>query len=418
MAMVKVKKTQMRINAYRTDEWIDIGFPESWDVTECRMAGHDRPALTDDEMRAAMENPIGSPRLSVIAKGAKKVCILFDDIAKPTPTSRIVPFVLAELHAAGVSDDQIRFVCAPGTHRPLIYPELVFKLGREVVEKYAVYNHSVWENVVSMGATSRGTPVQVNREFASCDLRLAIGSILSHGAAGFGGGGKIILPGISSIDTVAYHHKNQRINAEQGRIEDNIFRLDLEETARLAGLQFKVDCVLNNHREVAGLFAGDFVAEHRVASKLACEMYRTEPLKDVDIVFSNSYPDEVQLVRGMWTIGASLREGGDAVIWSHAPEGQMIHQLNDRFGTDYGGRAFNPNRLPGMQSKAGRIIIVAPFLSKSEKDAVGLPDKVIHCRDWAEALVRLIDKHGAHAKVAVYPYASLQMPEKAARFLA
>jgi hypothetical protein len=120
----------------------------------------------------------------------------------------------------------------------------------------------------------------------------------------------------------------------------------------------------------------------------------------------------------MWTVGASLREGGDAVIWSHAPDGQMLHQLNDRFGTDYGGRMFNPNRLPGLQSKAARVIIVAPYLSKSERDAVALPEKVIHCRDWAEALVELVNKNGLNAKVAVYPYASLQMPEKAAHWLA
>ena len=94
------------------------------------MAGHDRPALGDEEMRAAVQNPIGTPRLSELARGKKKVVILFDDLPKPTPTSRIVPFVLEELHAGGISRRQIRFVCAPGTHRPLIYPEFVAKLGQ------------------------------------------------------------------------------------------------------------------------------------------------------------------------------------------------------------------------------------------------------------------------------------------------
>src|SRR5512136_404917 len=120
MGMVKVDKVRMRINAFRTDEEIELKFPSGWDITECRMAGHDKPALSDDEMRSALQNTIGTPRLREMAKGAKKVCILFDDIPKPTPTSRIIPFVLEELHSGGVTDDQIRFLCAPGTHRPLI----------------------------------------------------------------------------------------------------------------------------------------------------------------------------------------------------------------------------------------------------------------------------------------------------------
>lgn len=415
MGMVKVKSVKMRIDAFRNDEEIELRFPEGWDITECRMAGHDRPALSDDGMRSALRNTIGTPRLSEIAKDAKRVCILFDDIAKPTPIGHILPFVLEELHAGGVTDEQIRLVCAPGTHRPMIYPEFVAKLGRDVVEKYPVYNHSMWENLVDVGRTGRGTPVQVNREFASCDLRLAIGSIFPHGAAGFGGGGKIVMPGICGYETIAYHHKNMRQNAEMGRVEDNVFRLDIEDAARLAGLHFKVDAVLNNRREVVGLFAGDLVAEHRVGVKLASEVYRTETVTDVDVILSNSYPDEVQLSRAMWPIGASLRRGGDMVIWSHAPEGQMLHQLLGRFGTDYGGRHYNRNRISNMQEKATRIIIVAPYLTKCEREDVGLPEKVIHCRDWGEALVALVGKNGPGTKVGVYPYSPMQLPDKMVR---
>jgi nickel-dependent lactate racemase len=412
------QKVKMRIHAFRGDEEIELGFPENWDITERRMAGHDKPSLSDDEMRSALQSPIGTPRLSEMAKGAKKVCIIFDDIAKPTPVSRVMPFVLEELHAGGVTDEQIRFVCAPGTHRPLIYPEMVAKLGREIVEKYPVYNHSVWENLVDVGKTSRGTPVQVNREFASCDLRLGVGSIFPHGRAGFGGGGKLVLPGVCGYETIVHHHKHMGENAELGRVDDNVFRLDIEEAALLAGLNFKVDVVLNNHREVAGLFAGDVVAEHRAGAKLGAQMYRTEPVTDVDVVVANSYPDEVQLIRTMWCIGASLREGGDMVILSNAPDGQLLHQMNGRFGTDFGGRMHNPDRLPKLQEKAAKIIVVAPYLSRAEKDEVGLPEKIIRCRNWTEALEELKGRNGSSTKVGVYPYAPLQMTEKAARWVA
>jgi nickel-dependent lactate racemase len=198
------KIVKMNVNAFFGDNEIELCFPENWDVKECLMAGHNMPPFSDEDMRRALLNPIGTPRLGEMAKGKKEVCILFDDLPKPTPVSRIVPFVLEELHAGGIADEQIRFVCGPGTHRPLTYPEFVTKLGQDIVEKYHVYNHSSWENLVNLGKTSRGTPVLVNREYTSCDLRVAVGSVFPHGSAGFGGGGKIILPGVSGYETVDY----------------------------------------------------------------------------------------------------------------------------------------------------------------------------------------------------------------------
>jgi nickel-dependent lactate racemase len=423
MGLQKVKKAKMRINAFRGDEEIELGFPGNWDITECRMAGHDKLSLPEDEMRSALQSPIGTPRLSEMAKGAKKVCIIFDGVERPTPASRIIPLVLEELHAAGVTDEQIRFLSAQGCHRPPSYGELVAKLSREIVEKYPVYTHNVWENVVDVGRTSRGTPVKVNREFTSCDLRLGIGGIVpigstvARGPGNFGGGGKLVLPGVCGIDTIEYHHENMHdklMHEDSGGVEDlEVFRLDLEEAARLAGLHFKVDAVVNNRREVVGLFAGDLVAEHRAGVKLAAEVYRTETIKDVDVVVINSYPDEIQLIKVMWCIGASLREGGDVVILSHAPDGQMFHQLRGRWGTDYGGRLYGPSRIPKKQEKAERIIVAAPDLSRYDRDNVGLPEKVIHCRDWAEALEELKSKNGSGTKVGIYPYATVQMREEA-----
>lgn len=404
------QKVKMTVNAFFGDDEIEIGFPENWDVQLCLMAGHDKPCLSDEEMRKALQSPIGTPRLSELAKGKKEVCILFDDIPKPTQTSDIVPFVLEELHAGGITDEQIRFVCAPGTHRPLAYPEFVAKLGRDIVEKYPVYNHTIWENLVHVGDTSHGTPVHVNREYASCDLRLAIGSLFPHASAGFGGGGKIILPGVCGVDTIEHHHKNVWENAEMGRVDDNVFRLDIEEAARLSGLHFKIDVVINNHRQVIGLFAGDMVEEHRVGVKLARQMYSTQLAKDVDIVVSNSFPDESQMGRGMWCVDPSLKEGGDVVLLTHSFDGQNLHQLSSRFGTGYGGRMYNPQRLNRRLDKTRRIIVMTPNLSRYDRDDLVPKEKVVWCRNWGEVMAELTGDNGPGTKVAVYPYAPLQMP--------
>jgi hypothetical protein len=308
-----------------------------------------------------------------------------------------------------VTDEQIRFVCAPGTHRPLNYPEFAAKLGKEIVEKYPVYNHSIWENVVYMGRTSRGTPVYVNREFASCDLRVAIGSLFPHPAAGFGGGGKIVMPGVCGIETIEYHHTNMHQNTGLGRVDDNVFRLDLEEAARLAGLHFKVDAVLNNRREVVGLFAGDLVEEHRAGVVLARQLYKTEMVEGADVLVLNSYPDEFQLGRSMGCVPGSLREGGDVVLLTHSYEGQNFHQLSGRFGTDYGGRFYKPEGTYRYIEKAAKIIVVAPHLSKYDRDRIGPQEKLTWCKTWVEALAELTGRHGSGTKVGVYPYAPLQM---------
>ncbi len=407
-----VHRVKLRVNAYAEEE-LDLTFPSGWEVVECRMAGHDKPPLTDEEIRAAVQNPIESPRLREIARGKERVVILFDDPTKPTPTHHIVPFVLDELHEGGIRDDQIRFLCGPGTHRPLSTPEFVTKLGADVVAHYPVYNHNPYENVVYVGTTSRGTPMYINREVASCDLRLAIGSIIPHQAAGFGAGGKIILPGVAGIETITSHHSRMRqepygATLGVGKVDGNQFRLDIEEGARLGGLQFKVDCVLNNRREVVGLFAGDFVAEHRAGVRLAREVYHTELVGDADVLVSNAYPDEHQFNRAVWLAPHCLKEGGDLVVigWSH--EGQVVHHHNGRFGTEYGGTGWSLGRQARPLAKVGRVFILTPFLSMSERMEWG-GEKVVWCREWGELLAKLSERHGPGTRAVVYPYAPLQL---------
>ena len=405
------QKVTLRVNCWYDEHDIEVAFPSNWEVVECRMLGHGRPALTAEQMRAAVQNPFGSPRLSELAKGKKEVVILFDDLPKPTPTKVIVPFVLEELHAGGITDEHIRFLCAPATHRPLMYPEFVAKLGADIVARYPVYNHNIYEHHVYVGTTSRGTPLYFNREFMSCDLRVAIGGIIPHPSAGYGGGGKMVLPGVASIDTIENHHKHftGAARVERGRVHDNDFRLDIEEAARLAGLHFKVDAVLNNRREVVGLFAGDFVEEHREGVRLATEVYSTEVAEGADVVVLNTYPDESQFVRSTWPVPQSLNEGGDVVMVIQSHEGQNLHHYAGQFGTDYGGRGYYPGMKTKFLTKAARILVFAPFLSMYDSRELGAPEKeVVLCKDWGDVLAELASRHGQGTKVAVYPYASLQ----------
>jgi nickel-dependent lactate racemase len=356
--------------------------------------------------------------ISQLAKGRKEAVIIFDDLARPTPASRLVPHILEELRKAGIEGNRVRFVAAMGAHKTPTREDHAKKLGEEVPKDFCVYNHNVYDNLVDVGTTSRGTPVRINREVMECDLKIGIGGIVPHGHAGFGGGAKIILPGVSWIETIQYNHwgvggsgpgKTLHPKAGLGKIAENPIRFDMEEAARLAGLDFKVDAVLNNRREVVGLFAGDFVAEHREGVKMAKEVYTTEPALNADLVITNGYPQEDESVKALWAANASVKEGGTVVVVAQSPEGMIHHYVRGRFGTRYGGRLFDPPTRPRVP-KAKRLIIYSEYPSKRDTHWFGPSETVTWLTSWEEVLEEVKRDQGSEPRVAVYPYAAIQCP--------
>ena len=171
--------------------------PDRWQLEICNMTGYDQLAMTPAEIRHALENPIGAKPIKELAKGKQHVVVLFDDMSRITRTFDIVPHVLQDLAEAGIADENIRFVCATGCHGPLTRLDFVKKLGEDVLRRFPVYNHNPFNNCISIGKTKTfGTEVSINAEVIKCDMKIAIGGIVPHGMSGFGGGGKIILPGV------------------------------------------------------------------------------------------------------------------------------------------------------------------------------------------------------------------------------
>jgi len=401
-----------RVSLWNDEREITLEFPQEWDLIECRMAGHDFRPFSDSQIQEAFKNPIGTPRIRDLARGKQRVVILFCDLARPTPLHKLLPFVLKELEEGGVSADKIRLVCATGCHRPLTREEMIRKLGHEVVENYLCFNHNVYEHHVNMGTTSRGTPVLINREVASCDLKIGVGSIIPHFTAGYGGGAKILLPGVAAIDTVAHNHVAiQRANPELvglGKVQDNPMRLDMEEAARIAGLDVVVDVVINHKKEILGAFIGDVVEEHREGVAFANTVYGTENQGKFDLLVVNSFPIEESPAKALWPAEESLNDGGDAVvIWQNT--GRLPHYLIGTWGSDYGGRKWSkpgPFRIP----QARKLFVYTESLSRVEQEWWGPQDKVLWYRDWEKLIESLKPVHGKGTRVGVYPYATLQCP--------
>ena len=140
--MSDTKNATLPILAFYGDTELEIDFPASWDVNVCTMKGANASALDDAGMRKAFANPIGTPTIRELAKGKKEVAILFDDMSRGTPTADMVPYVLEELAAAGIKDNQIAFYAAIGAHGSMTAIDFTKKLGVDVMSRFRVFNHN------------------------------------------------------------------------------------------------------------------------------------------------------------------------------------------------------------------------------------------------------------------------------------
>ena len=164
------------------DERLDL--PIEWKVDTLHNGTLSQPELTTDEMRKAIQNPIGSKPLRDIASGKKTAVILFDDLSRPTPANAIAPLVIEELHAGGIKDENILFISMIGSHWAMTHDEVLAKLGFPLVDKYPWINHNSFDNFAKLGKTSGGIPVEVNYYFYTADVKVAIGNLKKHGHPG------------------------------------------------------------------------------------------------------------------------------------------------------------------------------------------------------------------------------------------
>ncbi|MBM4448122.1 MAG: DUF2088 domain-containing protein, partial [Chloroflexi bacterium] len=263
--------------------------------------------------------------------------------------------------------------------------------------------------------TSRGVPVEVNSEFMACDLKVSVGSLVPHPTAGFGGGGKMILPGVSSAKSIATNHGKLCTISETGtiildtwgRVDDNVQRLDMEEIARMAGLDFSINALVNINRDTIALFCGDLVKAQREGVKMGRKVYACQAPSDADIVVANSYAkaNESALVSGLGS--KMLKEsGGDLVVIGNIPEGQICHYLARSFGKTIGGKLYGAHKK--LPARVKRMYALGPYIDKAGLDWIGAIDKITILNSWAEILAALKKNHGAKAKTVVVPDGTLQ----------
>ncbi len=260
---------------------IDLSLPDSWRVLgEMKPAALPGSADCCGEAEAGLQNPVGTPRLCALAQPGMKVALVIDDGSRPTPVPEIMPAVMAELERGGVTPQQITVVPALGLHRPMSEAEVSERLGLGGLCGMRLENPNCDDPaaLISLGTTSRGTPVSVNKTVAAADLVVSVGCIEPHLIASFGGGYKNIIPGVAGRATVAHNHtlncSPSTFNNVGQPIERNPMRLDLEEAGTLLHSPvFIVNAVLNSALEVVKVVAGHPVQAHRAGAKISAQIY-------------------------------------------------------------------------------------------------------------------------------------------------
>lgn len=276
----------------------------------------DPPAITDEgEYKKAIIKPCdGSKRLRDIAleKNAKTACIIVSDITRQVPTPKVAPHVVQELRESGIKDEDIVFIVALGVHRYATDSEMKDFIGEDLYSNIKIENHEPYDEskLISLGYTSRKTPVKVNKKAYECDIKITIGKVELHEMAGFSGGRKSVLPGVSCEETILVNHRPEMIfhkGTGAGRLEGNPIHEDMVEAARMFGVDFTVNFVVNNSMAPSGVFAGDLEKSHLIA----CEYLR----KFVDVKLPE-IPDIAVVCPGL-PLSCDLYQGVKALISMH-----------------------------------------------------------------------------------------------------
>ncbi|OGB94273.1 MAG: hypothetical protein A2Z31_03730 [candidate division NC10 bacterium RBG_16_65_8] len=397
----------LRWRAWHGDESLGLDLPPHFKVAV--YPPKDGRDIGAEGIRRAFANPIGGPRIAELARGKKHAVIAVDDIARPTPASRVIPPILDELREGGIEDARIRFVMAVGCHRAMTRSEMARKLGEDVVGRFQVLNHTPYERLVRVGETSRGTPVDINGYFLEANLRIGVGQISPHGGPGWSGGAKIAVPGVAGIETITANHKPGRLRLGLVAIEGNEWRADMEEAARLAGLDAIVNVVVNSERGLAGVFVGDLVAAHRRGVERAWEVMSTPlPPGPVDIGIFNQYPKDTEFMHlghALHVLNSARRPivkpGGTLVILSASSDGFGFHAL------EAPGMRHGPTG-PRPIFESFRVVVMCPNINQAEMPP-SLPNTTRLVPDWAGVLAALEEYHPRGGAVAVFPCGAVQV---------
>ena len=374
------------------------------------------------EVRRALEAPIESPRLRELVHPGEKVAIVTSDITRPMPTYKVMPPLLDELYATGVRREDITLVFALGSHRKHTAEERRKLAGERAWNEIACVD-SEPADCVRMGVTGAGTPVDITRVVAEADRRICLGNIEYHYFAGYSGGAKAIMPGVSTRDAIQSNHSMMvRPEACAGALETNPLRMDIEEAGRICGIDFILNVVLSEHKEIIRAVAGHPVAAHRAGCRFLDRIYLKILPRAADIVLvsQGGAPKDLNLYQtqkaldnarhavkqgGIIILIGSCREGlGERVFEEWMTRSASPEAMIERIGRDFqlGG---HKAAAIAMTLRKAKIYLVSDMEDDFVRSIFLIPQPSVQT-----ALDRAFAELGPQATVLAMPYGGSTLP--------
>ncbi|HEX2269164.1 MAG TPA: nickel-dependent lactate racemase [Pyrinomonadaceae bacterium] len=347
----------------------------------------DASCLTDAELEAALDKPIGAPPLEKIIGKKDRVLLVVPDATRVAGVERLAPLIVQRLNDRGLSDSQIEILIGGGIHRPPTTVEINRILGERIASRFAVHYHDANDesSLVKLGHTTRGTPVELNRRLLENDHVIALGAITFHYFAGFSGGRKAILPGCASARAIRANHLlsfdleklQKREGVATGRLEGNAVHEDMDEAVSMLNPSFLVNTILNARNEISAVYAGHWREAHR----RGCAEYNSAHAVPIDgrrpvvVVSCGGAPRDANMIQSHKALehaATALEPGGTMIAIAECSQGLGRNDFLDRFVP--GGSPATAQRLLkgykvngqtawGLRKKAEtfRILLVSSF---------------------------------------------------------
>jgi len=408
----------------------------------------DPVADATEAARLALEQPVSGPRFSELLESATRVAIVIDNQFRPTPQSKLLPAVLDAVEAAG---KPAVMVCANGKVFPMSESDIEQKIGRDNLARMERLGIEFFQNdprnaelYTYVGVSSRGTPVWLHREVAACDLKLTIGQAQAN-HWGAGGGGKLILPGVVSDETIESNHcafvpsPQTHYGAYAGPM-----RSDIDEVATMCGLTCTLNVILDTHGRVVEALFGSHPEAHRRAIERFNAIYAYEhPGDRADIAVCGVFAptDHLFFHTGWGCMSADfvLRDGGTIIYCSPSPgvstavgdfPGLALMDLMKPYmppTPENYERVLKDIHARAIQMWAGCIWVpIYEVMTRKHLTMVTLEENLEMAADIGidattsldEAFGAALARHGEDAKVIVLPFARYQLPRNAVRMQA
>jgi len=375
-----------------------------------------------EAVRHALANPIGAPLLSEKVKPGQKIVIIASDISRPVPSWDVLPSVVDELLAAGCAPEDITVVFALGSHRHHTDEERRHLAGDYVYEKVRCIDSDPTD-CVHMGDTKAGTPVDITRVVAEADFKICTGNIEFHYFAGYSGGGKAIMPGVSTPDAIQLNHRMMvRGEACAGALESNPIRMDIEDAANICGVDYIVNVVLDEHKKIVYAVAGDVTAAHREGCKYLDKMYRKSIPSRADIVLvsQGGAPKDANLYQVQKALDNSkhaVKEGGTIILIGACNEGLGSAKFEEWLTTAPTAHSMIERINKDFQLGGHKAAAIAMVLEKAEIDLVSEMDDefvrsifLVPKHSAQEAFDEAFARYGKDATIIAMPYGGATLP--------